>query len=232
MYKKCIKCCNLKKLNDFSKDKSQKDGYCYRCKLCGNLRYRQLYEVNKEKLSKKKKEYIKKNKEHYLEIQRKNRANFSEERKEKNRAYLKEYRKKNKEILKKRRQEKKEQLNNYQKEYYKEKYHKNLLYTLKLNVRNLIRNSFRYNNLNKSKNTIEILGCSFIEFREHLESKFDNWMNWNNRGLYNGEENYGWDIDHIIPLSSAKTEEEVIRLNHYSNLQPLCSKINRNIKRG
>ena len=56
-------------------------------------------------------------------------------------------------------------------------------------------------------------------------------MNWNNRGLYNGELNYGWDIDHIIPLSSAKTEEEMILLNHYSNLQPLCSKINRDIKR-
>ncbi len=58
-----------------------------------------------------------------------------------------------------------------------------------------------------------------------------NILNWNNRGLYNGELNYGWDIDHIIPLSSAKTEEEMILLNHYSNLQPLCSKINRDIKR-
>ena len=34
-------------------------------------------------------------------------------------------------------------------------------------------------------------------------------MNWENYGLYNGELNYGWDIDHIIPISSAKTEEEV-----------------------
>lgn len=56
-------------------------------------------------------------------------------------------------------------------------------------------------------------------------------MNWENRGLYNGELNYGWDIDHIIPLSSARTEEDVIRLNHYTNLQPLCSKMNRDIKR-
>jgi len=51
-----------------------------------------------------------------------------------------------------------------------------------------------------------------------------------NRGLYNGEFNYVWDIDHIIPLSSAETEDDVIRLNHYSNLQPLCSKVNRDIK--
>ena len=56
-------------------------------------------------------------------------------------------------------------------------------------------------------------------------------MTWENRGLYNGEFNYGWDIDHIIPLSSAETEEDIIKLNHYTNLQPLCSKINRDIKK-
>jgi hypothetical protein len=55
-------------------------------------------------------------------------------------------------------------------------------------------------------------------------------MNWENRGLYNGELNYGWDVDHITPISSAKTEEDVVRLNHYTNLQPLCSYINRAIK--
>jgi cytidylate kinase len=52
-----------------------------------------------------------------------------------------------------------------------------------------------------------------------------------NRGKYNGTFNFGWDIDHMIPVSTAKTEEDVIRLNHYTNLQPLCSKINRDIKR-
>ena len=56
-------------------------------------------------------------------------------------------------------------------------------------------------------------------------------MNWENKGLYNGTFNFGWDIDHIIPLSSASCKEDIIRLNHYTNLQPLCSKINREIKR-
>jgi len=40
-----------------------------------------------------------------------------------------------------------------------------------------------------------------------------------------------WDIDHIIPLQTASCEEDIVRLNHYSNLQPLCSKLNREIKR-
>lgn len=48
---------------------------------------------------------------------------------------------------------------------------------------------------------------------------------------HNGEKNYGWDIDHIQPLSEAKSKEEIIMLNHYTNLQPLCSKINRDIKK-
>jgi len=35
-------------------------------------------------------------------------------------------------------------------------------------------------------------------------------------------ENYGdWHIDHIIPISSAKNNDEVYKLNHYTNFQPL-----------
>jgi hypothetical protein len=48
---------------------------------------------------------------------------------------------------------------------------------------------------------------------------------------YNGEPNSGWDIDHIIPISSAESEDDIIKLNHYTNLQPLCSYINRVVKR-
>jgi hypothetical protein len=70
------------------------------------------------------------------------------------------------------------------------------------------------------------LGCSFEEFKLHLEFKFETWMTWENYGLYNGELNYGWDIDHIIPISSAISEEDILVLCNFKNLQPLCSKIN------
>ena len=43
-------------------------------------------------------------------------------------------------------------------------------------------------------------------------------MNWNNQGE--------WHIDHIIPLASASTEEELLKLCHYRNLQPLWAKDN------
>jgi hypothetical protein len=47
----------------------------------------------------------------------------------------------------------------------------------------------------------------------HLESKFVDGMSWDNRSR--------WHIDHIMPLASAKTEEELVALCHYTNLQPL-----------
>jgi hypothetical protein len=35
-------------------------------------------------------------------------------------------------------------------------------------------------------------------------------------------DNYGkWHMDHIYPLSLAKTTEEIEKLCHYTNLQPL-----------
>jgi len=105
------------------------------------------------------------------------------------------------------------------------------LFKLGCNLRSLIRSSFVLGGFKKNTKTQVILGCSFLELKNYFESKFEPWMTWENRGLYNGEKFYGWDIDHIIPVSSANTIEELIKLNHYSNLQPLCSYINRVVKR-
>ena len=105
------------------------------------------------------------------------------------------------------------------------------MYKLSCNIRSLIRQSFKRNSFTKNSRTFIILGCSYDDFKQHIESLWEPWMNWDNHGLYNGELNYGWDIDHIIPVSSAVIEDELIKLNHYSNLQPLCSYINRNVKK-
>jgi hypothetical protein len=115
----------------------------------------------------------------------------------------------------------------------KNRYHNDPLYRVKKNVRTSVNRSFNRlfeGKYKKSQKTEQILGCTFEEFFVYLESKFEPWMNWNNKGKYNGEFNYGWDIDHIIPLSSAKTENDIYKLNYYKNLQPLCSKVNRDIK--
>lgn len=115
-------------------------------------------------------------------------------------------------------------------EYIKNRRKNDNLFRLTLNIRTLIGQKIRSGGYTKRSKTNEIIGCSYEAFKNYLESRFETWMNWDNYGKYNGEFNYGWDVDHIIPTSSATTEEEIIKLNHYTNLQPLCSKINRDIK--
>jgi hypothetical protein len=119
----------------------------------------------------------------------------------------------------------------YDRNYRKNRREIDPLFKLSQSIRQTVCNSFRYSSFRKNNKTSNILGCSYEVFKLHLENLFEDWMNWDNKGLYNGELNYGWDIDHIIPLSSAKTEEDIYKLNHYSNLQPLCSKVNRDIKK-
>jgi hypothetical protein len=99
------------------------------------------------------------------------------------------------------------------------------------NIRAAIRRSLVNSGYNKKYKSEMILGCTMLEFKSHLENQFEIWMNWENKGLYNGTSNYGWDIDHIVPLSSAISEDDIIKLNHYTNIQPLCSHYNRDIKR-
>lgn len=132
----------------------------------------------------------------------------------------------------------------YQKEYYKKnslkiinrrkvKREESPLIALKELLRANILKCIRKQRLIKNKFTEEILGCSWEEFKQHIESQFENWMSWENRGGFCEvlEPNCSWDLDHIIPISSATTEEELYLLNHWSNFQPLCSYKNRNIKR-
>lgn len=117
--------------------------------------------------------------------------------------------------------------------YKTKKYNTDVLYNLKESTSNLIRNSFKSKGSKKTKTT-DILGCTINEFKIYLESKFEPWMDWENKGNWNGtptKERESWDIDHIIPLDTAVTEEDVIRLNHHTNLQPLCSYTNRYLKK-
>ena len=99
------------------------------------------------------------------------------------------------------------------------------------NINRNIRRSFKKKGMVKSKTVCEILGCSYQDFKLYIELQFESWMNWDNYGLYNGKFNYGWDLDHIVPKSIAKTEEDILKLNHYTNFRPLCSKTNRDIKK-
>jgi hypothetical protein len=42
-----------------------------------------------------------------------------------------------------------------------------------------------------------------------------------------GWDNFGkWHIDHIVPISTADTKDDVVRLNQLSNLRPLWREAN------
>jgi hypothetical protein len=108
---------------------------------------------------------------------------------------------------------------------------KDIYYLFRCSISCSIKRCFSNKKIPKLLKTYDILGCAIEEFKEYIENKFEPWMTWENRGLYNGELNYGWDMDHKIPISSAETEEDIIRLSHYTNFQPLCSYTNRYIKK-
>ena len=67
----------------------------------------------------------------------------------------------------------------------------------------------------KVGSAVRDLGCSLDEFKIYMAALFLPGMSWDNWTKD------GWHIDHIVPLSSAKTPQELIVLCHYSNLQPL-----------
>lgn len=186
--------------------------------------------------SEKKKEYDKKWRKNNLSRKNATNKKWCETNREKDRKSKKKWVKNNVSHIKnyylkikekRKTPEKREKANNYT----KNKRTTDILFKLKHGTRCMINKSLKNKGHRKKSRTYEILGCSFEEFKQYLESLFEPWMNWENRGLYNGTLNYGWDIDHKIPLSSAKTEEDVIKLNHYTNLRPLCSYTNRHIKR-
>jgi len=106
---------------------------------------------------------------------------------------------------------------------FKHKWDNDELFDIKVRLRNLIRNSFRRQGYKKFNiSTEEIVGMGYDDFKKYLESKFIDGMDWDNRGE--------WHIAHIVPLSSANTEEELISLSHYTNLQPLWAEDN--LKKG
>lgn len=181
---------------------------------------KEYYEKNKIKLLEENKEWKNKNKDKVLISNKKYNKKYYQENKEKINEVCKNYYKENKEIINTRN-------NNYIKKLRKE----NDLFKFKVNVRTRISKALKNIKTQKTDKTEKLLGCSYDDFKIYIESKFEPWMSWENRGLYNGEKNFGWDIDHIIPLSNAKTLLDLIPLIHHSNCQPLCSYINRDVKK-
>lgn len=208
--KVCAKCGKAKDVLNFGVHSSRVSGLQSECRECKALIDKLFCAREKDSMSKRSKAYYSKNKESIKQRTKQYAIDNADSVGQRKREYF---------------QKNKEKFSRYTKERAKI----DPVYRTKISARKMIIKAL--NGQSKSKKTEEILGCSYVKLKEHIESLFEPWMNWDNKGLYNGSFNYGWDIDHIVPLCSAKSPEEVLSLNHYTNLRPLCSHVNRNIKR-
>lgn len=85
-------------------------------------------------------------------------------------------------------------------------------------LRSLLRGAMK--NAKSSKIT-ELLGCSLVEFRAHIERQFVGGMTWENYGTF-------WTLDHIkacakFDLTTLEGRKECF---HYSNTRPLLKVAN------
>ena len=89
------------------------------------------------------------------------------------------------------------------------------LFKLACNLRAYSGRAFKYIKEGKTKSTFAMLGCTLEELKQHIEAQWEEGMNWDNHSLK------GWHVDHIVPLASANSKEEMEKLLHYTNLQPM-----------
>lgn len=193
MIKKCGRCLLQKSYEEFSKGSSKEglQSYCKSCKSDWRI-------DNKSELQVYNREYKSLNKDRVIELKKKWRIKNHDRAYE----YHKEYCKRNR-----------EQVTGVQREWERKKLESDFLFKMKKRLRGHTWRAFKFMSAKKSKRTEELLGCNIEQFREYIISKFLPGMT---------EENYGeWHIDHIKPLSSASTLEDLEILCHYSNLQPL-----------
>jgi len=238
--KLCKKCGEEKRVELFSKCKSKSDGLQLHCKECKNKHY----EENREKIRARHKKYREENRD---EIRARHKK-YREENREKIRVRHKKHREENREKIraqnKKHYEENRKEILSRQKKHYEENREKLIarqkkyreenrkeirarkkkrtredpMYRLSRAIRSRTRKAFKSKGWTKDSKTFEVLGCSQELFIKHLENQFTKGMTFENFGE--------WHIDHIIPLSSAKTPEELNRLAHYTNLQPLWAEEN------
>jgi len=182
------------------------------------------YEANREKMAEYKKAYREANREKmlerdkaYREANREKIKAYYEANREKKAEYKKAYREANREKILERdkayREANREKIVRWIAAYKSKKYKTDPLFKLKELISGRIRRSLKKNNYTKKSRTHKILGCSFKHFKQYIENQFSENMSWENQGE--------WHLDHIVPVSLAINEEEILKLNYYKNFRPL-----------
>lgn len=192
----CSKCGVNSFLCEFVKNKTSKGGYSSICKVC-----------RKEQQQK----WVNQNPDYQKEYHQNN--------KESHRVRSKKHYDKNRDIILSKRVWGDDN-NDYQRRYRSERNTTDPIYKLINTMRSRLRKYIKLTKITKINTTSKYIGCSPSQLREHIENQFTDGMSWDNHGLF------GWHVDHIIPLSSIKNEEDIIKLCHYTNLQPLWAEDN------
>ena len=214
--RQCSKCKQNKDAEDFNKGRPE-------CKECQKAYYQQ----NSEKIKECNKAYREQNREKIKAYRKQNAEKLKEQRK----AYRKQNAEKIKEQSKAWYQQNREQMKAYMKAYRKQNRDKRRIYVrnrLKTDINFKIANNLRtrvrkvLKGERKSKNTMDLIGCSADFLKKHLENQFQPGMSWDNYG-YNG-----WHVDHILPCASFDLGDpkQQQKCFHYTNLQPLWAKDN------
>lgn len=202
--KVCRKCSLEKEISEFGILIKNADGLRDICKSCKAIDDKKYRENNKERIHKLKINWVKNNQNYKKEYYEKNKERLKTESRffyEKNKSRYNQH----SSLWNKTNSEKRKKIIKKHKQKTEIK--------LKENIRHRMYIFFKSEKIKKNNKTFEIIGCLPSELKKYLEKKFIEGMTW---------ENYGkWHVDHIIPLSTANTEDEIYKLCHYTNLQPL-----------
>lgn len=212
--KKCAKCKIEKPVCDFDKNIYYKDSYTSYCKICRKEYNKKYRDSHQEEIKK----YRLLNREKHKEVMKK----WHNDNKEKEKEYGIKYRERKNYLQAKRRKENPQKNREWNREYQRKRRKNELNYT-KDRIRNMVSYSFKRKGYTKKSKTYKILGAEYNIVWEYLKNTW--FINYGKK--YNGED---YEIDHIIPLATAKTEEEIIKLCHYTNLQLLTPEDN--LKKG
>jgi len=201
--KTCNKCKIEKELEEFGRNKAKKDGRVSLCKRCANVYFKKYYKDNKADLREKHEAYRKANKERIAKYKKQWRI----DNKKRVAEYGKQWKEDNKERLAKKRQE-----------YEKERRAADPIYRIVRNMR--CRMNHALNGTAKLSSSVELLGCTPDQWRDHLESQFTEGMAWGQHGR--------WQVDHVIPCAAFDlTKKKHQRYAfHWSNTQPLWTEAN------
>jgi len=201
--KVCNECSIEKPLTEFYK---RPNGWVARCKECYKKASMKYHTDNKEIVNEKSRLKYNNNPEMGREYSRKYREKYPEKGKED----VKKWREENPEKFK----ESKAKWLAKNPDYEKERSKRRRKETPHIFAwRDMLKDSLKRLGKKKEGHTIDLLGYSALELKQHIESLFTEGMTWGNHGE--------WHIDHIKPVITFDPATPSSVVNALSNLQPL-----------